>query len=146
MPTLQERRGAEDSEAGARRRGKGRNPSPFRLLRRIRDGLRHGEVDRHLDGREMVLFASSLPGDLERRLYRKMLRMLGRNAQAIPGGKTPCADLSFRCGFFKGLGSERQAPPESRRVNRGPLRLDVVQVVEVNRLESQVRTAAVDLV
>src|SRR6266508_3979148 len=72
--------------------------------------------------------------------------MLRRNAQAVPCGEAPLSDSARHRRLLQGLDGFGKARAEGRPVDGCSLRLDVVQVVEVDRLETEVLPAAVDLI
>ena len=86
----------------------------------------------------MVPVAADLRGHLEHRREREVVRMLRRDAQAVPRREAPCGDPARGGLLLEGLDGPPQAIPERRAIHGPELRLDVVEVVEVDRRETQV--------
>src|SRR5262249_7785101 len=75
-----------------------------------------------------------------------VLRMLGWNPQSVPRRDSPGGDAAFRSLVLQSLDRSRESLGEYAAIHLRQLRLDVVKVVEVHRLETEVRRAARDLV
>ena len=102
---LQERRGAERREAETRRGGSG--PAPVRRrppATGYDDGLRHREVDRQLDGREVMACRRRPPGDARTMSASERCSGCSGGTRRPSQVASPHArDLSVRRGLLEGL-------------------------------------------
>ena len=120
---------------------------PGRLLRAVHERLRHREVDGSCTARKWCRSPATSRGELEHVVEREVLGMLRRHAQAVPGREAPRGDPPAPRPPPRASRSRRRRRRRNvGAIDRAELRLDVVEVVEVDRLEPEVLAAAVDLV
>src|SRR5262249_51500418 len=115
-------------------------------LRGKRHPLGHCEIERELYGSEMVVLSGDSPCRRERIGDREVLGMLWRGAQTVPRRQPPGRDFARRHSGFERLDSRREASKDLRAIQGDFLRFDVVEIVEIDRYETQVLQASLDLI